>query len=103
MSICFVSRSSRKRFASSARTDVLSSHARAAVSRLFQTDVLAHKLFALAADLVVAVGEPIEKMLAVAAADEHAMNDLEISDRSGIDVEDRDRLWSPERNEIQTV
>src|SRR6185503_153956 len=42
-------------------------------------------------------------MLAVAAADEHTMNDLEVRDRRWVDVEDRDRFGLPERDEIQAV
>ena len=44
--------------------------------------------------------ETVKKMLAVTTTSEHAWNDLKIGNRSRIDIEDRDRLWFPQRNEI---
>ncbi len=42
-------------------------------------------------------------MLSIATAGQHATNDIEISDRGRIYIEDRDRLRTPERNEIESV
>jgi hypothetical protein len=62
------------------------------VSCALKANVLAHKLLSLTTDFVITAGEAIEKMPAVATADEHAMNDLEVRNRGRIYVEDCDRL-----------
>src|SRR5689334_3650418 len=72
-------------------------------AELLETNVFAHKLLALGFGFVVAVGETLEKMRDVAAGNKDVANELEVSDRGRVDVEDRQALRFPQRDQVQAV
>src|SRR4249919_1403312 len=72
-------------------------------SLLLQANILSHELLGRGIGVVISRCEPAEKVLGVRARREHAMDDAKIRDGGGIDVEDRDSLGPPERNQVETV